>query len=194
MGQRLNLEITYKGECVANAYYHWSGFSDSALNTILDACCAYEKDFAVDKESATILAVLMLEATGAGLKKKEIPVYQELCPSDDFEHQAGIDGYYGWICVSEKGMGETRCCAESDSTIEISDKECLITFNTFWLEDKEEWEEMYEKTADALPELPHDIIDRKMTIEEAVELSKEIDPKGQLEFLTKDKKQVLTWI
>lgn len=71
MGQRLNLEITYKGECVANAYYHWSGFSDSALNTILDACCAYEKDFAVDKESATILAVLMLEATGAGLKKKK---------------------------------------------------------------------------------------------------------------------------
>lgn len=52
---------------------------------------------------------------------------------------------------------------------------------------------MYEKTADALPELPHDIIDRKMTIEEAVELSKEIDFKGQLEFLTKDKKQVLTW-
>lgn len=164
------------------------------MNIILDACCAYEEDFAVDKESATILAVLMLEATGAGLEKKEIPVYQELCPSDDFEHQAGIDRYYGWICVSEKSMGETRCWAESDSTIEISDKECLITFNSFCLEDKEEWEEMYEKTADALPELPYDIIDRKMTIEEAVELSKEIDFKGQLEFLTKDKKQVLTWI
>lgn len=32
MGQRLNIEIVKNGEVLANSYYHWSGFSDCAVN------------------------------------------------------------------------------------------------------------------------------------------------------------------
>lgn len=32
MGQRLNIEILKNGEVLANSYYHWSGFSNSAIN------------------------------------------------------------------------------------------------------------------------------------------------------------------
>ena len=32
MGQRLNIEITKNGNVLANSYYHWSAYSDCALN------------------------------------------------------------------------------------------------------------------------------------------------------------------
>lgn len=28
MGQRLNIEIHENGKCLANAYYHWSGYTE----------------------------------------------------------------------------------------------------------------------------------------------------------------------
>lgn len=37
MGQRLNLEITIGENVLANAYYHWSGYTTSSLKLVESA-------------------------------------------------------------------------------------------------------------------------------------------------------------
>jgi len=42
MGQRLNIEIISNGKCLANAYYHWSAYSDSAIDLAIKIVRKYE--------------------------------------------------------------------------------------------------------------------------------------------------------
>ncbi len=69
MGQRLVINIMDNDKILANAYYHWSGYTSSALN-ITSKCIDYYKNYK-DEFTKETLAVKMLESTGAGLAGTE---------------------------------------------------------------------------------------------------------------------------
>ena len=65
MGQRLNLEIKKGNNVLANAYYHWSGYSSSSCRIALDAMnYINENPQNIDDR---LYAIRILESTGAGL-------------------------------------------------------------------------------------------------------------------------------
>lgn len=77
MGQRLNIEIVKNGKVLANSYYHWSGFSNSAVNIVIQIIQKYEyiKKYKVEKyikNQDLLLAIRLLEETGAGLNNTDI--------------------------------------------------------------------------------------------------------------------------
>ena len=75
MGQRLNLEIRYGKEVLANAYYHWSAYTNSTLelaNTIVEEII--NKNIKFNRllwHERIMEAVKVLELTGAGVNKEE---------------------------------------------------------------------------------------------------------------------------
>lgn len=70
MGQRLNIEIVSGGEVIANAYYHWSAYTRSAIGLAKEAIAAYEH-LANQCKDELALAIRMLEETGAGVNEIE---------------------------------------------------------------------------------------------------------------------------
>ena len=72
MGQRLNIEILKNDEILANSYYHWSGFSNCAVNLAIQIINNFEyiKKYRVEeyiKNQDLLFAIRLLEETGAGI-------------------------------------------------------------------------------------------------------------------------------
>ena len=76
MGQRLNIQIeannpdTNETKVLANCYYHWSGYTSSALELVYEVVSSgiYNLDISDPVEKA----IRLLEETGAGLAKDEL--------------------------------------------------------------------------------------------------------------------------
>lgn len=76
MGQRLNIEIVKNGEVLANSYYHWSGYSNSAVDLTIKIIEEFEyiKKCKVEqyiKNQDLLFAIRLLEETGAGVNDIE---------------------------------------------------------------------------------------------------------------------------
>jgi len=67
MGQRLNIEIESAGKTLANCYYHWSGYTRSALE-LTKVIIHYLKDKEISKD--VLGAIDLLTQTGAGLSRQ----------------------------------------------------------------------------------------------------------------------------
>ena len=75
MGQRLNIQIeatdtdTNETKVLANCYYHWSGYTSSAMELVYEMVSSgiYNLDISDPVEKA----IRLLEETGAGLAKDE---------------------------------------------------------------------------------------------------------------------------
>ena len=191
MGQRLNLEIKYNEECIANAYYHWSGYSYTTLALMVKACKAFKN--VTSKEEATVLAVKMLEETGAKLGIDEIPVYKNLCPADSFNHEAAEDRNDGIISVSEEGMWETRMWADAESSIDLETDKCWINFQCFGVDKCSYYNELVDGDqtspfAEDLPVLPFEPY-CLMTIEEADKILADVDL--EIDYLSPDHSEVI---
>ena len=119
MGQRLNIQIeandidTNETKVLANCYYHWSGYTSSAMelvNEIVDSGI-YHLDILDPVEKA----IRLLEATGAGLTEDELtdtyntPKYNLATSRND-----------GLIAISEKGIKGTVAWEESRVTINLT--------------------------------------------------------------------------
>lgn len=103
MGQRLNIEIRKDDKVLANAYYHWSGYTSSALgltNEIL------ENIDNVNFDNDVVRAVKLLEVTGAGLTLSEIDNLSEDMKNINFKK--AIDRSQGFIAISEKEIKNTQ--------------------------------------------------------------------------------------
>ena len=119
MGQRLNIQIeanntdTNETKVLANCYYHWSGYTSSAMdlvNEIVDSGI-YNLDILDPVEKA----IRLLEATGAGLAKNEL--------TDTYntpKYKVSTDRNIRLIAVSEKGINETIKWEESRVTINLT--------------------------------------------------------------------------
>lgn len=103
MGQRLNIEIVENGECLANAYYHWSAYTSSAFELAKQIIEAIPT---VNEKIPVMKAIRLLEVTGAKLEEGEIEYAKSMLLGDEFDTDANRND--GLIAISKKGIDETR--------------------------------------------------------------------------------------
>ena len=155
MGQRLNIQIEMdipdnsESKVLANAYYHWSGYTSSAYELVkMIADSDYWKD------ECTIMgpvekAIRMLEATGAGLTEDE---FTDTYPESKYNKATSRDN--GLIGISEKGIQETQYWEEARVTFNLSTK--MVDMGGVYYLDEVDEEDEDEYVAD-IPELEHDL-------------------------------------
>lgn len=157
MGQRLNIEIKNGETELANCYYHWSAFTDSALQLAKKVIDAYIYS---DKIIGLQLAVDVLQATGAGISSSErLYMMQEPKSFDDIVFSNAIDRNCGLISITKRGMNETRQWEEGRIVIDLASE--TFFFDVLWTYTKEEYmSEFYESsdpTTDEFVECPYDL-------------------------------------
>ena len=119
MGQRLNIQIeannptTDKTEVLANCYYHWSGYTFSAMELVNEIVNSgiYKLDILDPVEKA----IRLLEATGAGLAEDEL--------TDTYntpKYKVSTDRNSGLIAISEEGTNRVAGWEESRVTINLT--------------------------------------------------------------------------
>lgn len=130
MGQRLNIELQAEGIVLANAYYHWSGYTSSALNLTLQIL---NNMHIIDMyEDSVVAAIKLLEVTGAGLSEEEYLLLKvEDNPEDKFKLCTSRNN--GIISTTEKGMETTRQWEEAKVTIDLGEE--LIVFDAIYITD-----------------------------------------------------------
>lgn len=120
MGQRLNLEINYKGETLANCYFHWSAYTDSTcelVNQIISNYTPPPNPEALNKDGWVLLAVRLFESVGAGLYKEDVEAFEERFPNVDYKF--GESRSDGLISITEENINNTRVCQEFETTIDL---------------------------------------------------------------------------
>ena len=152
MGQRLNIQIemdipdSSESKVLANAYYHWSGYTSSAYELVkMIADSEYWND------NCTIMdpvekAIRILEVTGAGLTKDE---FTEAYPESKYKLFTNIND--GLIAISEEGMLETQNWEEARVTINLTTK-MVDMGGVYYLDEVDE-----DETLDDIPELEYDL-------------------------------------
>ncbi len=124
MGQRLNVEIKYGGELLANAYYHWSGYTSSSVETTSTILKDILKIGKIDDPLRT--AVQLLFNTGARFDVVEIAeIKKENSGKEKYviTDNKPVSRNDGLICISQKGMEETRHWEEARVEIDLKSQE-----------------------------------------------------------------------
>lgn len=120
MGQRLNIEIHNNGNVIANSYYHWSGYTSEALQLtgiIIDGINELK-----EIDNAILLAVTLLQLTGAGISENELSSIENKSISNLISFNKSIDRSSGIIGVSKEAIEETRRWEEARVEIDIETK------------------------------------------------------------------------
>ena len=119
MGQRLNIQIeatdtdTNKTVVLANCYYHWSGYTSSAMELVKEIVESGVYNLGI--LDPVEKAIRLLEATGAGLAEDELtdtyntPKYKVSTSRND-----------GLIAISEEGTNRIAEWEESRVTINLT--------------------------------------------------------------------------
>lgn len=144
MGQRLNIELVHNDKTIANCYYHWSAYTNCACELtkiILDNYNRPPNSEALTDDGWLLLAVRLLESTGAGIYTEDIPTFEE--KFKDMTFKAGLDRNDGLISITEANIENTRNWEEGSVTIDLDN--LLVSFDVInWLgeTDAEELEYM----------------------------------------------------
>lgn len=137
MGQRLNLEITADGNVLANAYYHWSGYTSTSLDIAESALKKFEEG-KISTLDQYELALDMLENTGAKFTRDELMAWDYHTFSDifgrvlskKFRNSDGVNRNDGLISITSMGINTTREWEEARVSIDIKKK--VVLFNAIW--------------------------------------------------------------
>lgn len=121
MGQRLNIEIRKDDKVLANAYYHWSGYTSSALKLTSEIL---ENIDNVNFDNDVVRAVKLLEVTGAGLTSSEIDILGEDMKNINFKK--AIDRNEGLIAISPKGIENTQYWEEARVEIHLDTQNIIL--------------------------------------------------------------------
>ena len=141
MGQRLNVEVCYDGEVLANAYYHWSAYTSTSVAILEDVIEAYNNRTEINPLR---VAIEILQHTGAGVNENE---RTRITDDKDgkyagIEFQDAVNRNEGVLAVTEEGIKETRRWEEGRVTVDIGTEE--FTFDVMWHMSDEEYEDARE--------------------------------------------------
>lgn len=158
MGQRLNIEIWSNGQVLANAYYHWGGYTSSSLGftrKIIDSIGS------INCDDDRLKAVLLLQTTGAGLTEDE----RESVLAQNFTNLTPCYGRNeGLIAVTDKGIQSTRTWEEARVTIYLDEKR--VEFDVGYREKRwdydRECDELDRPKFEALPVVEWNLRDIKL--------------------------------
>lgn len=135
MGQRLNIEIWNDGTALANAYYHWSAYTDESARLVSKVLDFINKN-PIDNENILLYAIRVLEATGAGLNEEE-----RRCAATmgiDTTKRVECNGRNdGLLSISQKGIQDTRFWKEGAVYIYLDENR--ISFDVFYKQRTWEW-------------------------------------------------------
>lgn len=139
MGERLNIEIHEDGEVLANAYYHWGGFTKFSLE-LLEIILNNVGN--VNYDNRIVNAIKLLETTGAGLNPREM-IYAKTFIKDfnKYRFKEAKDRNLGLISVSRLGILDTRYWEDENIIIDL--KKQKFDFNVFSIYTKKVYEEDY---------------------------------------------------
>lgn len=129
MGQRLNLSINKNGKVLANCYYHWSGYTNSAMEKARQALSFLEDQ---EQEIGVKEAVLALKETGATIDKENAKDYVE--PDEEVNRNAGIIG------TTDEIIEMCEYWAECEIIIDVGTRKVNI-IDALWHYSEEELEE-----------------------------------------------------
>ena len=141
MGQRLNIEIRKDDKVLANAYYHWSGYTSSALGLTDEILKNIDN---VNFDNEVVRAVKLLEVTGAGLTSSEIDILGEDMKNINFKK--AIDRNEGLIAISENGIKDTQYWEEARVEIHLDTQNIIL--DLYWDIDEDDLTNIYEATID----------------------------------------------
>lgn len=146
MGQRLNIEIMYEGKCIANSYYHWSGYTSCALRFALDIIGEIKERKETDEwKQYTPLqqAFLLLYGTGSRVTEDEKKFIEGFVKElEGFDLTIAKSRNSGLLAVSEEGMEETRRWEEGRLEIYLDDENAYT--DLFFITDAKEYLKEYE--------------------------------------------------
>ena len=145
MGQRLNLEIWNNGKVLANAYYHWSAFTESSAE-IISKALNYIENNTLEDNNALLYAVRILESTGAGLTEDEIAYANTINELKGKAFSPCVNRNYGLIAITEKGIEDIRYWEEYSAYIYIDEKR--ISFRILYEQKSWEYEKMQKEEYD----------------------------------------------
>lgn len=128
MGQRLVIHMFDKGKEIANAYYHWSAYTDDAIYTVKKMLNSYEQ-LKKENPDKRLLAIRLLEKTGAGFPNADMVGAKEVYPNETFA--ISNDRNEGLIAISEDSMEESSRWEEGRVDIYLDSE--TIEFNV-WME------------------------------------------------------------
>lgn len=178
MGQRLNIEIVKNGKVLANSYYHWSGYSNSAVNMVVQIIQEYEyiKKYKVEKyikNQDLLLAIRLLEETGAGLNDIDMTrnILKDETMNLKLKKCQGRDE--GIIGITQKDIEETRYWEEGRISIDIENKK--IDFGVINEYTEEELNYDYDEEIKELNIKKIDINFKNISFEDIFELKTFID-------------------
>ena len=108
MGQRLNIEIVKDGEVLANSYYHWSAYSNCAINLAIQIINNFEyiKKYKINDNCNNhdlLFAIRLLEETGAGLQYDNIEKAKEILGNSLIEFEKCKNRNEGIIRNNNRG-------------------------------------------------------------------------------------------
>ena len=146
MGQRLNIEIRKDNEVLANAYYHWSGYTSSALVLTEEILKNIDN---INFDNEVVRAVKLLEVTGAGLTSSEIDILGQDMKNINFKK--AIDRNEGLIAISENGIKDTQYWEEARVEIHLDTQNIIL--DLYWDIEEDDYDEddlpnFYEATID----------------------------------------------
>lgn len=144
MGQRLNIEILDGEKLLANAYYHWSAYTSSAINLTAQIINTFYTSHVVRKTDTRTTAIRLLESTGAGydaeerfrIEQSEDEFLKNLTVNDCIDRNRGI------LSVTDEGMNNTRSWEEGRVSIDISSE--LVYFDVYSEIEDKDWDEYYD--------------------------------------------------
>lgn len=146
MGQRLNIEFYVNNKAIANCYYHWSGYSDSAMEHT--RCLIHhlqDYDFSnMPEKEVKFIVIRALEGFGARLKDKDLEKARKLYPERKFSNE-DLDRNYGLIGITKESMDNTRSWEEARVNIFLTRKRFEIE-GIFYYSDEEEIKDFYDHT------------------------------------------------
>lgn len=135
MGQRLNIEIWNNGKVLANAYYHWSAYSKSAVELARDIIYFIPD---VKANNDILKAIKLLEKTGARMNKEEANRANGIEELTGVLFNTDADRNDGLISVTEEGINETRNWQEGALYIYLDEER--IKFDVIYKSKRWEWE------------------------------------------------------
>lgn len=120
MGQRLNIEVMSHGKVIANSYYHWSAYSNSAAELAKEALESVLEHG--NRKQPLITAIHCLESTGAGFDEESITEAKESLGLDLSRFARCRGRIEGILEVSEIGMESNRNWEEGRVTIDLDSR------------------------------------------------------------------------
>lgn len=124
MGQRLCINIYYNTEMLANAYYHWSAYTQTAIDLTIDVLKALNRNGY--KKDSVLGAVLALEATGAGLPPNSESYRMMKRKYDNFSPSIYADRNNGIIATTYEEMIDMQSTSEYEVFIYLSSNNCSV--------------------------------------------------------------------